>query len=139
DKINKFTKGGYGVGSETVMSANPDMKEADADKIITWDLCLPGDQQRSQSLPGTGTLDHTVGKPLSSNGVFVLSASYTDKGGENIKPLSGTNAVTLRNSSLDLAQTSNREGYSSFNMGGRTLMIAPAAPGHFGITEIDLT
>jgi cytochrome c len=137
--INKIIKGGSGVWGETVMPANPDMKEADADKIVTWVLSLAGDQQGSQSLPASGTLDPTVGKPLSANGVFVLSASYTDKGGENIKPLTGTNAVTLRNSSLDLAQTSNREGYSSFNMGGRTLMIAPAAPGHFGITEIDLT
>lgn len=137
--INKIIKGGSGVWGETVMPANPDMKEADAAKIVTWVLSLSGDQQSSQSLPATGTLDPTVGKPLSANGVFVLSASYTDKGGENIKPLTGTKAVTLRNSSLDFGQTTNREGYSSFNMGGRTLMIAPAAPGHFSFAEIDLT
>src|SRR5690606_28020638 len=136
---NKIIRGGTGVRSDTVMPANPDMKEADADKIVTWILSLAGDQQGSQSLPATGTLDPTVGKPFSANGVFVLSASYTDKGGENIKPLTGTKAVTLRNSSLDFGQTTNRSGFSTFNMGGRTLLIAPSSPAHFSFEQIDLT
>jgi cytochrome c len=137
--INKIIKGGSGVWGETVMPANPDMKEADADKIVTWILSLSGDQQGNQSLPAVGALEPTVGKPLSANGVFILSASYTDKGGENIKPLTGTQAVTLRNNSLDFGQTSNRIGYSTFNMNGRNLMIAPASKAHFGFEQIDLT
>lgn len=137
--INKIIKGGSGVWGETVMPANPDMKEADAAKIVTWVLSLAGDQNGNQSLPATGSLDPTVGKPLSPNGVFILSASYTDKGGANIKPLTGTQAVTLRHNSLDFGQTTNRVGYSTFNMNGRDLMIAPAAPGHFSFEQIDLT
>src|SRR5690606_5231865 len=137
--INKIIKGGSGVWGETVMPANPDMKEADAAKIVTWVLSLAGGQQGNQSLPATGAVDPTVGKPQSANGVFILSASYTDKGGENIKPLTGTNVVTLRNANLDLGQTSNRGGYSSFNLEGRSLLIAPAAAGHFSVDQIDLT
>lgn len=137
--INKIIKGGSGVWGETVMPANPDMKEADADKIVTWILSLAGDQDSNQSLPASGSLDPTVGKPLSPNGVFVLSASYTDRGGENIKPLTGTQAVTLRSNSLDFGQTTNRSGFSTFNMGGRTLLIAPSSPAHFSFEQIDLT
>lgn len=137
--INKILKGGSGVWGEVMMPANPDMKEADADKIVTWVLSLAGDQKGNQSLPASGSLDPTVGKPLSANGVFILSASYTDKGGENIKPLIGTQAVTLQNSVLDLSQASNLQGFSSFNMDGRNLLIAPASLAHFGFTQIDLT
>lgn len=137
--INKIINGGAGVWGETVMPANPDMKEADADKIVTWILSLSGDQDKNQGLPPSGALDPTVGKPLSPNGVFILSASYTDKGGENIKPLTGTNAVTLRNSVLDFAKAGNTVGYSTFNMDGRNLMIAPTKLGHFSFNQIDLS
>src|SRR5690554_3435538 len=137
--INEILKGGSGVWGEVMMPANPDMKEADADKIVTWVLSLAGDQKGNQSLPASGSLDPTVGKPLSANGVFILSASYTDKGGENIQPLTGINAVTLQNSVLDMRQASNMQGLNSFNMDGRNLLIAPASLAHFGFTQIDLT
>jgi cytochrome c len=137
--INKIIKGGSGVWGETVMPANPDMKEADAAKIVTWVLSLAGDQKGNQNLPAAGSLDPTVGKPLSPNGVFILSASYTDKGGANIKPLTGAHAVTLRSNILEFGQTTNRSGYSTFNLEGRELMIAPAAAGHFSFEQIDLT
>src|SRR5690606_4365919 len=137
--INKILKGGSGVWGEVMMPANPDMKEADADRIVTWVLSLAGDQKANQSLPASGTLDPTVGKPLSNNGVFILSASYTDKGGENIKPLTGSNAVTLQNSILDLSRASDVQGFSSFNADGRNLLIAPSSLASFAIPQIDLT
>ena len=137
--INKILKGGSGVWGEVMMPANPDMKEADADRIVTWVLSLAGDQKANQSLPASGTLDPTVGKPLSNKGVFILSASYTDKGGENIKPLTGSNAVTLQNSILDLSRASDVQGFSSFNADGRNLLIAPSSLASFAIPQIDLT
>src|SRR5690606_13865546 len=125
--INKIIKGGSGVWGETVMPANPDMKEADADKIVTWILSLSGDQKGNQSLPAAGALDPTVAKPLSPNRVFILSVSVTDRGGENIKPLTGTKDLTLRHRSLDFEQTTNRVAYITFNMDGRNLMSPPAS------------
>src|SRR5690606_19151577 len=72
-------------------------------------------------------------------GVFILSASYTDKGGENIKPLTGSNVATLQNSTLDLSKASDVQGFSSFNMDGRNLLIAPARLGYVSFTQVDLT
>lgn len=137
--VNKIIKGGSGVWGETMMPANPDMKEVDAKKIVSWVLSLAGDQNSHQSLPATGSLEPTVGKPVSPNGVFILSASYTDKGGENMKPLTGTDAVTLQSSTLDFGQTTNQVGFNVINMEGRNLMVAPSGAGHFSLNQIDLT
>lgn len=137
--INKIIKGGSGVWGETMMPANPELKEADAKKIVAWIFSLAGDKSANQSLPAAGSLDPTVGKPVSPNGVFILSASYTDKGGANIKPLTGTNVVTLQSSTLDFEQTTNQVGFNSLTVEGRSLMVAPSRAGHFSFNQIDLT
>jgi cytochrome c len=137
--INKIIKGGTGVWGETMMPANPEMKESDAKKIVSWVLSLAGDQEASNTLPASGSVDPTVGKPVSANGVFVLSASFTDKGGDNIKPLTGSNSLILQNSQLDLGQATNLEGFTALNRDGRNMLDAPFGPGHFSFDQIDLT
>jgi cytochrome c551/c552 len=137
--INKIIKGGTGVWGETMMPANPEMKRNDARKIVSWILSLSGNGEGSNSLPATGSIDPTIGKPISANGVFILSASFMDSGGENIKPLAGSNSLTLQNSLLDFERAANVEGFNPYNMDGRNIMIAPKRPGHFSFNQIDLT
>lgn len=137
--INKIIKGGSGVWGETMMPANPDMKQNNARKIVSWILSLAGDKEANNSLPASGSIDPTVGKPASANGVFILSASFMDKGGDNIKPLAGSNSLALQNSQLDFNQVANLQGFNSLNMDGRNIMVAPTRPGHFSFNQIDLT
>lgn len=136
--ISKITKGGSGVWGETMMPANPDLKEGDARKIVAWILSLADMENQEPSLAASGELNPTLGKQVSNNGVLVLSASFTDKGGEDIKPLSTSSSVYLRNSKIDFAQVDNRSGYSSFNIEGNEVMVAPTAEGYFVLENIDL-
>ncbi|WP_194775394.1 ThuA domain-containing protein [Pararhodonellum marinum] len=137
--VGKIQKGGGGVWGETVMPANPDLKSGDARKIVAYILSLGRRTQEIPSLPASGKVDPTVDKPLSENGVFVLSASFTDRGGENIKPLSANNTVTLRNPVMNMGQADNLEGYSVRNFGGRDLAIMPKEIGSFSFSGVDLT
>lgn len=139
--VNKIQKGGGGVWGETVMPANPELSYSDASKIVAYITSLGRrGAEEKPSLPAEGNVDPLVGKPASENGVFVLSASFTDRGGENIKPLTGNTAVTLRSPSMDFSQVKNYEGFNNMSFGGRTLLIAPSeGSGYFELPEVDLT
>lgn len=137
--INKIQKGGGGVWGETAMPANPDLKNDDASKVVAYILSLGSRTEEKPSLAATGTVDPTVGKSLSETGVFVLSASFTDKGGENIKPLTGNTSITLRNPVISTAEAKQLDGFSLMSFGGRTFMLIPSSPASFALKNIDLT
>nr|WP_214448996.1 ThuA domain-containing protein [Flavihumibacter rivuli] len=137
--VNKIRKGGSGVWGETAMSAHPDLKESDARQIVAWIQSLAADANKQASLPASGTVKSTLEKKPTDNGVLILSASYTDKGGNNIKPLTGGTSVTLKSAKIALGAVTTMKEYSKFNYNGMDLMIVPKAEGYFSIDGIDLT
>lgn len=137
--VGKIIKGGGGVWGEVAMAAHPNLKDADARQIVTWIQSLTATTQNKKSLPAAGSVQPTLGKPEKDNGVLYLSASYTDKGGNNIKPLSGNDVVTLRNPKVTFQRVKKMDKYTGENRNGTRLMIAPKAAGWFVLENIDLT
>ena len=91
---NKIIKGGGGVWGEHSMSAHPQLTKQNASEIVNYILSLTAKKQ-NDVLPQNGTVilkDH-VGN--ADQGRYILSASYTDKGG-NLKPLTKTETIVLR-------------------------------------------
>ncbi len=80
--LNKIKNGGGGVWGETAMPANPDLNTTDANALVTYILSLRNEAK--PSLPAKGSVDATLGKAPSPTGALIISATYTDKGGENI-------------------------------------------------------
>ena len=72
-------------------------------------------------------------------GSCFISAAYTDKGGNNIRPLMGTSSVSLRNSTLTFDGVNNMQAFSKANYNGVNYMIIPQNTGWFSIDSIDLT
>ncbi|ERM83185.1 Crp/Fnr family transcriptional regulator [Rhodonellum psychrophilum GCM71 = DSM 17998] len=137
--VNKIQKGGGGIWGETVMPANPELKNDDGRKIAAYILSLGRRGETLPSLPAKGTVKPTLDKAPSDNGVLILSASFTDRGGENIKPLTGNSSLGLRNSKMGMDQASKMEGYSAMSYNGQTLLLVPAQEAHFGLPAMDLT
>ncbi|HSF55039.1 MAG TPA: ThuA domain-containing protein [Algoriphagus sp.] len=135
--LNKIKNGGGGVWGETVMPANPDLKSGDANALVTYILSLR--EESKPSLPAKGTLDPTLGKPASPTGALIISASYTDKGGENIKPLTGSNSLVLTPNTVDMAQAGEFNVYTKMVFDGRHLLMVPAQQGSFALPATDLT
>lgn len=135
--LNKIKNGGSGVWGETAMPANPDLKSADANALVTYILSLREDVK--PSLGAKGTLDPTLGKAASPTGALIISASYTDKGGENIKPLTGSSSLVLVPNTVDLAQAAEFDVYTKMVFDGRHLLMVPATKGSFGLPAMDLT
>ena len=135
--LNKIKNGGGGVWGETAMPANPDLKSADANALVTYILSLRNDAK--PSMPAKGSIDPTLGKQPSPTGALVISATYTDQGGENIKPLTGANSLVLTSNSPSLALASEFNGFNKMVFNGQTLLTIPGPPASFAMPATDLT
>lgn len=137
--VEKIIKGGSGVWGEAAMSAHPNLKESDARQIVVWIQSLAADNKAVKSLPATGSVDPTLKQPVKDRGMLYLSATYTDKGGNNIKPLTASTTVSLRNSKLGFGSVKDMGGYTKYSANGMNMMIVPKTAGWFATNEIDLT
>jgi len=106
----KIIKGGSGNWGEVAMAAHPTLKEDDIRQIIGWIKTLAGTEKNTPSLPASGSLDPTMHHPEKDNGVLTITASYTNKGGDNIRPLTGQGSASLRNSKLSFRRASSLKG-----------------------------
>ncbi len=132
----KVIKGGGGVWGETAMAAHPTLAEGDVRLMVSWIMSLAGNTNQKKSLPVSGSINPETGqKPNTS---LVLSASYTDEGGPNIKPLTGRNTLVLRSNNLSFTGSEEVEGFAPFKFDGKYLMVYPQEKGWFALDKIDL-
>ncbi|GAA0526307.1 ThuA domain-containing protein [Chitinophaga japonensis] len=137
---DKIIKGGGGVWGETAMAAHPTITSSESHQIVEWIMSHAADAKKPSSLPLSGDIDPTVGNPLKEKGVFYLLASYTDKGGPGIKPITGTATVELYNSRLSAADYDKVDGLSTYSADGLKLLIpAVNTEGWAAYNNLDLT
>jgi hypothetical protein len=119
------------------MAAHPNISESDLKQIIQYVIGLSSKSVSKPSLPASGTIVPPANAKPGTN--LVLSASYTDKGGNNIKALTGRNSAALNAASISFTGKEKVNGYTVANYNGMNLMISPAQPGWFALEGIDLT
>jgi glucose/arabinose dehydrogenase/cytochrome c551/c552/type 1 glutamine amidotransferase len=124
--VNKIIKGGGGVWGETAMAAHPDLKTADANKIVAWILSL--NKPAAKSLPAQGSIVPTE-KDVEGGKTMQITASYTDKGGAGRKPQTGVEAVYLGGPVLTAAAITDKQDINVMEYGGRKLIMATGASG----------
>ncbi|HWK06363.1 MAG TPA: PQQ-dependent sugar dehydrogenase [Puia sp.] len=137
--VQKITKGGSGKWGEVAMPAHPALKEEDIRQIIGWIQTLSGANKTIKSLPPAGSVNATLDKPEKDKGILTITASYTDKGGNNIKPLTGSHSLSLQNSKMSFSRISGKHGYSSYHDNGTTYLKVPKDTGWCSTDSIDLS
>jgi len=137
--VQKIIKGGGGKWGEVAMSAHPTLKEDDVKQIVNWVLSLSANKEKKKSLPAEGSINPSLDKPVKNNGVLYLTATYTDNGGTNIKPLSGGNAIALHNNTYTFENVEKMKDFSKNFFNGTAYMMAPKNTGWFAIENIDLS
>ncbi len=95
---NKVITGGGGVWGEHAMNAHPQLSREDATEIVKYVLSV-STQQQEKLLPYQGSLLLAEHGGNVDNGRYILTASYTDKGGQN-EPLTGRQILVLRPSKV---------------------------------------
>lgn len=133
----KIVKGGGGVWGETVMAAHPNLSEGDVQQMVQWVLSLSNQSNIKKSLPQKGSI--TPPANTKPGAAMVLSASYTDKGGNNIKALTGRTNAVLNSNTVMFKGTEKMQGFTSFFYNGMNIMILPKAEGWVAVDGIDLT
>lgn len=137
--VNKIIKGSSGVWGEVAMPAHPNLPENDARQVVAWIQSLTSAAKATPSLPVKGSVDATLRKPELEKGLLYISASYTDKGGQGIKPLTAQEVVTLRHPRINFERGKNVKGFTSVRINKRRVMITPTSEGWFSTDSIDLT
>jgi len=138
--IQKIIKGGAGVWGEVAMPAHPTLPQGDAQQIVSWVMSLANKTAQKKSLPPTGTIIPKTPAPgLKAAAVLVLSASYTDKGGNNIKALTGDNSIALQSNTLSFTGNEKVKGFTLYKAPTNNLFLFPAGEGWFAFENIDLT
>ena len=133
----KIIKGGGGVWGDVAMAAHPTLTETDAHQMIGWIMSLTNKAAVKKSLPATGSIVPPVAaKP---NSVMLLSASYTDKGGNNIKALTGSKTFSLHSNTIAVSGTEKLNGFKATKLNGNNALTFPGAAGWFAMDSIDLT
>ncbi|MCU7552822.1 ThuA domain-containing protein [Chitinophagaceae bacterium LB-8] len=137
--VNKIIKGGAGVWGETAMPAHPNLKEGDVRQIVTYILSLKGNSAQKKSLPVKGLVPSTLGKPAKENGVLLLTASYTDKGSNGVRPLTTEASIALRSNIVTFGSVKAMKEYNTISINGTQLMIVPKSEGWFRLDSLDMT
>jgi cytochrome c len=95
---NKIITGGGGVWGDHAMNAHPQLSKEDATEIVKYVLSISLQKQEVQ-LPQQGSTVLNEHAGSSEEGRYLLSASYTDKGGA-ITPLTSKDVLILRPSKV---------------------------------------
>ena len=134
---DKIMKGGKGVWGEASMAPHASIAQNDLQEIVTWILSLANKDAHKKSLAASGNIIPPAGqKP---NTALVLSASYTDKGGNNSKALTGSNSIVLRSNNLAFTGKEEVKGFTTGRANGVGYVMLPQTDGWFALDSIDLT
>jgi cytochrome c len=136
--IEKILKGGSGRWGENAMPAHPTMKPADVKQITTFILSLAS-KAKSKSLPPAGTINPVPPVAQKQNTMFSFTASYTDQGGNGVKPLTSSKTLFLRNSSLDASEFKTVTGFTTKDSSGNIFLIFPQGEGSLKARQLDLS
>jgi len=96
----KVLNGGSGVWGETAMAAHPSLTEEQANQMVSYILSLAGKESDVKKYAASGTFNGNAHIDGKGEGAYVLTASYTDKGGEVIGPLTTSKTVIIRNARI---------------------------------------
>lgn len=130
----KIIKGGGGVWGDVQMAAHPNLSQSDVGQIVQWVLSLGRKAILQKSLPQSGSIV-TASKP---GNTLILSASYTDKGGNNIKALTGSNSIALGSNTYLFSGNEKTKGFGNYNFNNTNYLVLPNE-GWFMLEGLDLT
>jgi cytochrome c551/c552 len=134
--VKKIIAGGGGVWGETAMAAHPNLKSEEVGRIVDWVLSLAKSQTAS-TMPAEGKVVPTA-KDVASGKTMQISASYKDKGGNGVKPLTGEDLLTLRSPTLDFMENNGLEKFSTMEAMGMHMAVPSGDAGWIRFNDISM-
>jgi cytochrome c len=138
--VKKIREGGSGVWGTATMPAHPNLTEAQTSSIVTYILSL-ADRANAETMPVRGSYTPPTGSEMSPQGVVVLRAEYTDRGGNAMPSITGEKSIVLRSPTVVVADEDVGDGASKQSVEGMpvTLTIVNKSGASVAVKQIDLT
>ena len=137
--MEKIETGGSGVWGENSMPAHPDMSREELELVVKWIMSLGAEEQRKASLPPSGEILPAEELAQKQDVVLRLQATYTDEGGQGLRPLSGSAGVYLRNSLVDVDDLQQTEGFTNLDTLGRNWLVLSGEQAWIKFEDLDLS
>ncbi len=136
--IDKILSGGFGNWGQVAMNAHPDLPRTTAKSLVDFILGLS--VPAPKSFPVKGIFNVGVA-PTDSKDVYVLKASYTDKGAKDAPPVTSEDVIILRNPEIHLAEMLTRKGSMNIKnpVTGGVVEFLPKSGDYLVLRQIDLT
>lgn len=131
----KIIQGGGGVWGEQAMSAHPQLTKNEARDMVDYILSL--NEKTKSSLPTAGTYPttaHTTKKP----GAYLIQATYTDKGGQVVGPLTATQTVALRSAKMPATAYDKQKESATFQVPNVGDVVVANHGGYIAFEKVDL-
>lgn len=106
----KIIEGGSGNWGDREMAAHPQHTGQEAVDMVKYILALGEEDSEMSNMPLTGTLATDQHQSQTERGVYILTASYTDKGGQVVGPLNTKEVIVLRYPRLEAEDYVMQEG-----------------------------
>ncbi|GGW33059.1 PQQ-dependent sugar dehydrogenase [Arenibacter certesii] len=141
--IDKIRNGGSGVWGEGMMSAHPQLKVEEVDKIVDYILSLNTELDNDEDLlPLKGTLSFKEHIGKGSEGKYVITASYLDKGGVGLEEgnLSSRAQIIFKYPKIQAENAADKsEGITIWDAMGDNLVGGIKDKSHLTFENVSLT
>ncbi len=131
---DKIIKGGGGVWGEQPMAAHPQLKKEDVDEMVKYIMSLADDKKASQPVKG-----EYLTKDNGKAGTYMFSASYTDKGANNIGALTGSKTYTLRSATMKANTFDTQKEALKYKLEGVGEVVIVSDKSFISFNDIDFT
>ena len=136
---SKIINGGGGVWGEQAMAAHPQISQVDAEQMAAYILSL-NDKKNKAGLPLTSTYTFKEHLKTPMKGTYFIKASYTDKGGGKIGPLSTEKTFILRSPVIPAKNYDDHAETMTFEIPNTKMEVVVFMHGsHASFENIDLT
>jgi cytochrome c len=130
----KIINGGGGVWGEQAMAAHPQHKPEEAEQMVKYILSLANTKGPNKQPLKSEYLPEKKAKP----GSYIFSAAYTDKGNEQIGPLTGYKSVALRPALVNANTYDASENIMKYKVADNELVIGTKNGSNISFDDIDL-
>lgn len=133
----KVIKGGGGVWGEQAMAAHPQISVSDARDMVDYILSLNDKRKATQPVKAQYDASAHKGK---KEGAYIIQATYTDKGGKVVGPLTTSETKALRSSKVKANSYDDSKAVAKFDVPqvGEVVVISEDNA-YIGFKDIDLT
>ncbi|MFP4342153.1 MAG: ThuA domain-containing protein [Cyclobacteriaceae bacterium] len=99
---SKIMNGGSGNWGQVAMAAHPNLTQAQASQMVDYILSLGRDAQpKTSAYPPKGRYQSNAHLSKDKSGTYILTASYTDQGGQGVGSLSVQETLMLRHPRME--------------------------------------